>query len=412
MLVNYFKIAIAVLKRRKFFTFISLFGISFTLMILIVLTSLLDHLFSAQYPEKKRDRMLYISMAKLIDTEHQGQMTGPLSFYFLDKYVHSMKTPEKVGITSVYNPTNTYINNKKLTILVKYTNAAYWDVMDFEFVEGRAYTAAEITNAQMVGVITTKTRDDYFGEGVQAVGKYIETDNVKYKVCGVVKSVSGIMLYSSADLYLPHTLSKTEGHNTGFNGGCMAVLLAKSKADMPKIDEEYQQVIARLPMKGMQHDKFISHAEKYVNSMTRIMLGEDQDSGAGKLFMYVGLFVLFFMLLPTLNLININISRIMERSSEIGVRKAFGASSRTLVYQFITENIILTLIGGSLGIVLSLIILAVINSNPIMPNMYLSVNYRVLGWALLGCLFFGLLSGVYPAWRMSRLQVVSALKAQ
>ena len=60
----------------------------------------------------------------------------------------------------------------------------------------------------------------------------------------------------------------------------------------------------------------------------------------------IGVFILLVMLLPTLNLININVTRIMERSSEIGVRKAFGASSRTLVYQFIVENIILTLIGG------------------------------------------------------------------
>ena len=59
------------------------------------------------------------------------------------------------------------------------------------------------------------------------------------------------------------------------------------------------------------------------------------------------------MLLPTLNLVNINISRIMERASEIGVRKAFGASSRTLVGQFVVENIILTLVGGAFGLVLS-----------------------------------------------------------
>ena len=59
------------------------------------------------------------------------------------------------------------------------------------------------------------------------------------------------------------------------------------------------------------------------------------------------------MLLPTVNLININVSRIMERASEIGVRKAFGASSRTLVGQFIVENLILTLVGGAVGFGLS-----------------------------------------------------------
>ncbi|MEJ7684852.1 MAG: hypothetical protein WKG06_44800 [Segetibacter sp.] len=71
MLKNYFKIAIAVLKRRKFFTFISLFGISFTLTILIVLTAFVDNLVSATYPEVNRDRSLYITTLVQKDTKHQ-----------------------------------------------------------------------------------------------------------------------------------------------------------------------------------------------------------------------------------------------------------------------------------------------------------------------------------------------------
>jgi len=101
----------------------------------------------------------------------------------------------------------------------------------------------------------------------------------------------------------------------------------------------------------------------------------------------------------------------MERSSEIGVRKAFGASSKTLVYQFIVENLILTMLGGLIGIVLSFIVIWFLNSARLIDNLVLSVNFTVLGFALLTCLVFGLLSGVYPAWRMSRLNVVAALKA-
>ena len=102
----------------------------------------------------------------------------------------------------------------------------------------------------------------------------------------------------------------------------------------------------------------------------------------------------------------------MERSSEIGVRKAFGASSKTLVYQFIVENIILTLLGGLIGVVLSIIILKIINSENLIANLELSLNPTVLFIGLLICLVFGFLSGVYPAWRMSKLNVVTALKAQ
>ena len=102
----------------------------------------------------------------------------------------------------------------------------------------------------------------------------------------------------------------------------------------------------------------------------------------------------------------------MERSSEIGVRKAFGASSRTLVYQFIVENLILTFLGGAIGLVLSVIIIQFINSFHLIANLELTVNFTVLFYSLLVCLVFGLFSGVYPAWRMSKLNVVTALKAQ
>jgi putative ABC transport system permease protein len=119
-----------------------------------------------------------------------------------------------------------------------------------------------------------------------------------------------------------------------------------------------------------------------------------------------------FLLLPTLNLININISRIMERSSEIGVRKAFGASSKTLVGQFIIENIILTSFGCLIGIVLSIIILQVINNSNLIANIHLTIDFTVLFFSIIACLVFGLLSGVYPAWRMSQLQIATALKAQ
>jgi putative ABC transport system permease protein len=140
--------------------------------------------------------------------------------------------------------------------------------------------------------------------------------------------------------------------------------------------------------------------------------GREDQSGVALVLTIIGVFVFIFMLLPTLNLVNINITRIMERSSEIGVRKAFGASSRTLVYQFIVENIILTLLGGLIGVILTFIAIEVLNSAHLIANLELSINFMVLFIGLLVCLIFGLLSGVYPAWRMSKLNVVTALKAQ
>jgi putative ABC transport system permease protein len=406
MLKNYFKIALAVLRRRKFFTFISLFGISFTLTILMVLTAFIEKVVGDSYPDRKRDRSLYIT--NLSEKGKNDFNGGALSFYFLSHYAGSLKIPIKLAISSGFSGTNTYVNNKKIALNYKYTNAEYWDVLDYDFVEGKAFTKQEVDQAERVAVISEDFKKDYFGDQPSVVGKYFEADNQSYRVTGVVKNVpiTTYMLYS--DIYLPYTISKSDYKDMSYRGPYMGILLAASRGDLSAMRDEYEQVVQKIPMENKIYEKIYSHANTYIAGY--VDTGREDQSGVLYALTAIGIFVLLVMLLPTINLVNINITRIMERSSEIGVRKAFGASSRTLVYQFIVENLILTLIGGGIGTVLSLIILRIINSANLIANLELSLNLTVLLIAIATCFIFGLLSGVYPAWRMSRLNVVTALK--
>lgn len=406
MLKNYFKIAIAVLRRRKFFTFISLFGISLTMTILMVVTAFIDKVVNNTYPDRKRDRSLYIG-----HIEERGKNdfnSSKLSFYFLDHYAGSLKIPVKLAISSEYMGTNTYVNNKKIAINLKYTNAAYWEVLDYDFLEGKPFTKLQTENGDHVTVISEDTKKAYFGDVPSVVGKYIEADNVQYRVTGVVKNVPITTYEMYSDLYLPYTVSKVDYKDRAYMGTYSGILLAGSKADVPRMQEEYEQMISRMPLEGKQFDKMFSHADTYITGYFRT--GNEESSGVTIVLTAIGIFTLLVMLLPTLNLVNINITRIMERSSEIGVRKAFGASSRTLVYQFLIENLILTVLGGLIGCILSMIIIGIFNHIAPIDNVVLSLNITVLSIGLLICLVFGLLSGVYPAWRMSRLNVVTALK--
>jgi putative ABC transport system permease protein len=410
MLKNYFKIAIAVLRRRKFFTFISLFGISFTLTILLVLTAFIDKVVGDNYPDKKRDRSLYVSRVSQIGKNTTS--SGPPSFYFLSHYAGSLKTPVKIAISSGFSGTNTYVNNKKIEVNYKYTNAEYWEVLEYDFLEGKAFNKQQVDNAEKVAVISADMKRQYFGDVSSVIGQYIEADNVKYRVIGVVKNVPITSYMTYSDIYLPYTVAKDGAYksNKSYQGGYYGILLANSKDDLDKMHNEYEQMIKRLPVEQKMFTHVFSHADTYIKSY--VDSGDENHSGTFIAITAISIFVFILMILPTLNLVNINITRIMERSSEIGVRKAFGASSGTLVYQFIVENIILTLLGGIIGVILAVVVLQVINSANLIANLQLTINFTVLFIGLLVCLVFGLLSGVYPAWRMSKLNVVTALKAQ
>ncbi len=412
MLKNYFKIAIAVLKRRKFFTFISLFGITFTLTVITVAFAFLNKFINEDYPDYNRERSLYVATMELQNSKEGWLNRSDVSFYFLDHYVSKLKNLETMGISTSAQASNAFVNNKKIIIEYKYTNADYWKVLEYTFIEGKAFGPQEVTNASRVAVISEKTRDNYFGPNSSAVGKYISVDNVNYRVIGVVKNVSKTLYNFAGDMYIPYTVSRQNWNEVGLLGSCNAVLLAKTAGDVPKLKQEFDQMMKKVPPPDKEFDKVFCNADTFLESITRRVAGSGEASGLTKVIYILAALLTLFLLLPTINLVSINITRILERSSEIGVRKAFGASSTTLVYQFIVENLILTIIGGILGLVLSAVAIYFINEADLIANMQLSLNANVIGYSLLACMLFGLLSGVYPAWRMSRLNVVHALKAQ
>lgn len=403
------------MQRRKVFTLISLFGISMTLSILIVLTAFYEHLFSANYPESNRDRSLYATLIEEVRTEEGGMRRGPMSLSYIKKYIQPLKSAEKVGFSTQPNTVNTYGNGKKLRLFFKYTDPVFWEITQFEFLEGRPYTQRDIDNNEQVAIINDETRDDYFGKGVSPIGKIIEINGQYLRVVGVVRGCPITRVLVSADVYMPYNLQKKDPEASQSLGGeYTAIVLGKTKADLPKIEQEYSELVPRIPLStygGFKPDKLNARLSPYFESLVRDMFfGSAGDTARVRFFTFLAVFALLFMSLPAINLVNINISRILERASEIGIRKAFGASSRILVGQFVTENIIMTLIGGLLAILISALFLWWFNHSQLIAYADLTINWTVVAVALLLSLVFGLMSGVYPAWRMSRLPAVEALR--
>lgn len=417
MIRNYLKIAVKVLLRRKFFTFISLFGISVTLLVLLVASAMLDHTVAPQSPESRSDRTLGIHALRMQGPENT--MTTDPGYGFLDKNIRPLAALPGVEAVTVYsNPESlsSYVSGRKITSLVKRTDGQFWQVFDFEFLEGQPFSVADEENANFVAVISEASRERFFGSG-NAVGQSIEVDGQRFRVVGVVRNVPIIRVNSAADLWVPISTAKTSSYKEqAIMGSFNAVILARSRADFPAIKAEVQARLRQAEKNLPDPKRFktlAGGADTMFESISRRTLPGDFDQDPGlRLWKILLTFTVLFLLLPTVNLVNINLSRILDRASEIGVRKAFGASSRTLVGQFLIENLVLTLVGAAFGLLLAIAVLGAVNSSGVIPYAHFTVSYRVFFQGLAVALFFALLSGVYPAWRMSRLHPVKALRGR
>jgi putative ABC transport system permease protein len=411
MLKHYLVLATKVLLRRKFFTFISLFGISFTLLVLMVVTAFFDHSLGPHPVEPRQDRTLYVEGAVMYGPHSTWSSSG--GFKLFDKYARNLPGVERLSIYSSPRPAQSYVNGRKIVSSFKRTDDQFWRILEFTFLEGGPYTTPDVAEARFVAVINKTTRQRFF-EGRPALGQTIEADGQRFRVIGVVEDISEIRRAPYAEIWTPYTTAKTDAYKNELMGGFNAMVLAKDTASLEAIRAEFNSRLLRVELPDPKNYKtMVAPFETKVEALARQMPTGDRKSSAPQTWKFVGFLAglaLLFLLIPTVNLVNINISRIMERASEIGVRKAFGAPARTLVGQFLVENILLTLVGGLIGYALSLIALRILTSSGIVSYAHFSLNPRVFVYGMGLALVFGLISGVYPAWRMSRLNPVDALK--
>lgn len=410
MIANYIKLAIKVLGRRKFFTFISLFGISLTLVVLMVAAAILDNLFAPREPESRLDRMLCVYSVRLRGPD-ASRISQP-SYSFVDRYLRGLPGAERVAVFSDAQSVSIYEGGAKIDTTIKRTDGAYWQILDFRFLEGGPFTQADDDRANFVAVINEDLKRRLFGSA-PAVGSALTVEGQTFRVIGVVPSVSMARFAAFSEIWVPIGTIPGDDYKKRMTGGFAGIVLAKSPGDFGALRAEFGKRLDRYVFDDpKQFNRIEAGLDTTYQAAARAMFPGDNVKGSRSLRLKLVLLALalLFITLPTLNLISVNLSRILERASEIGVRKAFGASSRTLVGQFVVENIVLTLIGGLGGFVLAVGAISWLNHIELVPYMTFHLNLRIFGYAVLLAAAFGVISGVYPAWRMSKLHPVDALR--
>lgn len=440
MFKNYLKLAFKVLARRKFFTFISLFGISLTLMILMTITAFIDSELGGHPPISDIDQMAFINevskkriridssytkdttlvngVSKIDSTlnireANDMTSTSSASFSVLDKHFRKLPYIENYSFYSYGQVYDVFKNNSKFALRSIYVDAAYWQVFDFPFLEGGPYSNQSIQNQEQIAVINKKTKEAYFGEMEEVLGEEIILDGKHYIVVGVIDDFGNSRPFIKSDLYLPYTHIPSDIlKNSDVLGSFEAAFKLEKSSRIKALKAEVERIVGSIQLPEDEpyntlEIRPLTLSEAYSKSL---IYNEDASKSQWYMILILSGLLGLFIFLPTLNLININVTRILERSSEIGVRKAFGANQTNLLSQFVFENIILTLIGGLIGLILALILINVINSSEVLGKGKLLFQGSTFVYSFLITMIFGIVSGLIPAWRMSKIHIVNALK--
>lgn len=421
MFKNYLKITWKVLKRKKVYTFVTLAGIIIPVTFIVLITSFLTHLNNYNSPKSKFRNAIYLDIVKMRTKKEDGSYASgnnnPPTYAFIRDYVKTLKSPKLVSAIS-YDPflkglEIIYLNNKRNELNVKYSDAELWEIADFDFIQGRPFNKSEFDAGARIAVIDEKTSLALYGT-TECIGKTFDIRNKNYKVVGVVKNVDATMFRLAANIYIPYSCSDSYLSKSIYANFSKAIVYADSKKDFKKIEEEFQQKLKTVSSQYMGNFNWIEASfiqESYLYRVKELSSYFFKYFGDIERLFYLvlGALFFFFILLPAINLININTNRVYERLSEIGVRKTFGATIGKLIQQFLFENIIILFLGGTLSILISLVIIYFTNKSDILSGIYLSINIKALFISLLLIFLLSILSGLLPSILMARSKIIKSL---
>ena len=288
---------------------------------------------------------------------------------------------------------------------VKGVNDDYFDIKILDVTNGRRINHLDIVNYRNVAVI---------GDGVQkslfsmrdAIGKNVEISGALFKVVGILSSESIFSMQERNTVYIPSTTFldnfDSEGNISSF---CLAL---SSDANTSAIEKDLRSYLAY--RYGFDpHDKqavYVANIEKQTESFESLFRGLEA------LIWVVGICLL---LSGIVGVCNVMLIIVKERTNEIGIRKAVGATSRSIISMILTESVTITFISGVIGIVAGALLVMIADkvilpalNTKVLDNIQINIPVVLAAFVIL-CLS-GVVAGLFPALKASQISPVDAIR--
>lgn len=425
---NYLKQIWYELRNQPVVTITSVLGTAFAIFFVMAVYMVASVETVAIKPESNRDRIL-VGQYMEISKGEKGSGSGSMSYNNAKKIYTGLDGVEIMSFAGGWDkPSDVSVKDGDcITMTQKRVDENFWKIFDFKFIGGKPFDKAASESGLKHVILQKASAKKLFGNE-DAVGKEIKLNHIPYTVVGVVDDTSPILTQSYANIYIPYT-PETEDQlwYDGYMGDTQVYLLISegvSDEDIRKqVRQRYEILNSTLKKEGLEA---IYHQAPFSAEMIAHSQGSNNDPDAETPRKKRYAIYLVLLLLPAINLSSMTRSRLRQRVSEIGVRRAFGATKMNILNRFLGENLALTLCGGVIGLILCVIFVALFSNYFISfggmwaegditaakPTFSMLLNFKTFGWAILFCLILNLLSTGLPAWHASRTNPAEAISGK
>ena len=388
------KMALRSIGANKLRAALTMLGIIIGVMALVVLVSLVDSATSSITSEVSS---LGSSLLTVRVSDDKGV---PVKLQDLEAWVDTEPSIAAVAPYATSTATGKFGTESADFNVYGVTQDEY-KIQSMQLTMGRFIAASDVKNGNRVCVIPEGTAEDLIGYK-DCLGKEISLNGIKYTVIGVLEdeeeSLATILSGGMKTAYIPYTSLMRLSTDNGSTISTFYIGAA----------EGYTLDQAEEVMKNLLLERFNEDDDAFSIS-SQNMIEEAMGRISNFLNILLGGIAAISLIVGGIGIMNIMLVTVTERTREIGIRKAIGASRRTILVQFLIEAVVLCMLGCALGIFVSWGILQIISAITASASISFRLNGRVVVLSVLFCFLIGVIFGLYPANKAAKMKPIDAL---
>ncbi len=404
-----FNFALNALRNNKLRTFLSLVGVTIGIFSIIAVLAAVDSLKreiegSISGLDNSTIIIMRFNFGPTDIPRWKWQQFPDVSF---DEYQYlERNTPNVEAATFTLNVPNEsvkYENNQVDNVPIGAVTDSYYDIESLQLEEGRFFNGSESNSGSMVVVLGDEIANQLFGETATAIGKEVRIYGRKFNVIGVLEKEGAGLFGNSKDtsIWMPvNVVRRIYGDN---NKNTFPQIVIKPEKDVDIAEFKAMLTQQLRTKRGLKPDEISNF---FINQLQGFADFIDEITGSMNI---IGLIISgFSLLVGGFGIANIMFVSVKERTNLIGIQKSLGAKNKFILFQFLFEAVILSVIGGLIGLFLVFIVSLIASSFTGDFEFVLSPWNMFIGTAISAAI--GLISGILPAISASKLDPVEAIR--